>query len=146
MTITHPLRQLEMQRLPQKIQEIRESGMRVIFDDFGVGFSSFHDLQSCPMDGLKLDKELVDHMQTEKGKIILNALVEIGHRMGLTILVEGVEREEQISMLRDLHCDAFQGFRFAVPLPELEARKRILSGNRTLNGLAQKQEEIYHAE
>ena len=85
-------------------------------------------------------------MQTEKGKIILNALVEIGHRMGLTILVEGVEREEQISMLRDLRCDAFQGFRFAVPLPELEARKRILSGNRTLNGLAQKQEEIYHAE
>ena len=53
--------------------------------------------------------------------------------------------EEQISMLRDLRCDAFQGFRFAVPLPELEARKRILSGNRTLNGLAQKQEEIYHA-
>ena len=145
-TESQPMGQVEMERLRQNIQEIRESGMRVIFDDFGVGFSSFHDLQSCPMDGLKLDKELVDHMQTEKGKIILNALVEIGHRMGLTILVEGVEREEQISMLRDLHCDAFQGFRFAVPLPELEARKRIQSGNRTLNGLAQKQEEIYHAE
>ena len=145
-TESQPMGQVEMERLRQNIQEIRESGMRVIFDDFGVGFSSFHDLQSCPMNGLKLDKELVDHMQTEKGKIILNALVEIGHRMGLTILAEGVEREEQISMLRDLHCDAFQGFRFAVPLPELEARKRIQSGNRTLNGLAQKQEEIYHAE
>ena len=145
-TESQPMGQVEMERLRQNIQEIRESGMRVIFDDFGVGFSSFHDLQSCPMDGLKLDKELVDHMQTEKGKIILNALVEIGHRMGLTILVEGVEREEQISMLRDLHCDAFQGFQFAVPLPELEARERILKGSRTLNGLVQKQGEIYHGE
>lgn len=145
-TESQPMGQVGMERLCQNIQEVRESGMRVIFDDFGVGFSSFHDLQSCPMDGLKLDKELVDHMQTEKGKIILNALVEIGHRMGLTILVEGVEREEQIFMLRDLHCDAFQGFQFAVPLPESEARKRVLSGNRTLNGPVQKQEEISHAE
>ena len=145
-TESQPMGQVEMERLCRNIQEIRESGMRVIFDDFGVGFSSFHDLQSCPMDGLKLDKELVDHMQTEKGKIILNALVEIGHRMGLTILAEGVEQEEQISMLQDLHCDAFQGFRFAVPLPELEARERILKGSRTLNGLVQKQGEIYHGE
>ena len=78
---------VEMERLRQNIQEIRKSGMRVIFDDFGVGFSSFHDLQSCSIDGLKLDKELVDHMQTEKGKIILNALVEIGHRMGLKMCI-----------------------------------------------------------
>ena len=120
-----------MEQLRQNILEIRESGIRVIFDDFGVGFSSFRDLQSCPMDGLKLDKELVDHMQTEKGKIILNSLVEIGHRMGLTILAEGVEEEGQIAMLQELHCDAFQGFRFSVPLPELEARKRILSGSCT---------------
>ena len=145
-TESQPMDPVEMERLRQNIQEIRKSGMRVIFDDFGAGFSSFHDLQSCSIDGLKLDKELVDHMQTEKGKIILNALVEIGHRMGLTILAEGVEREEQLSMLRALHCDAFQGFRFAVPLPESEAQKWILSGNRTLSGPAQKQEEIYHAE
>lgn len=145
-TESQPMDPVEMEQLRQNIQEIRKSGMRVIFDDFGAGFSSFHDLQSCSIDGLKLDKELVDHMQTKKGKIILNALVEIGHRMGLTILAEGVEREEQLSMLRALHCDAFQGFRFAVPLPESEAQKRILSRNRTLSGPAQKQEEIYHAE
>ena len=130
-TESQQMDRLEMEQLRQNILEIRESGIRVIFDDFGVGFSSFRDLQSCPMDGLKLDKELVDHMQTEKGKIILNSLVEIGHRMGLTILAEGVEEEGQIAMLQELHCDAFQGFRFSVPLPELEARKRILSGSCT---------------
>lgn len=122
----------EMERLRRNIHEIRESGMRVIFDDFGAGFSSFRDLQDCPMDGLKLDKALVDHMETEKGQNILRALVEVGHRMGLTILAEGVEEESQIAILQKLHCDVFQGFRFAVPLPELEARKRILQGNRSL--------------
>ena len=122
----------EMEQLRLNIREIREQGLRVIFDDFGVGFSSFRDLQDCPMDGLKLDKELVDNMQTEKGKIILSALVEAGHRMGLTILAEGVEYEEQITILRKLHCDAFQGFHLSVPLPALEAKKRILQGERSL--------------
>lgn len=131
-TESQQMTRAETERLRLNIQEIRENGMRVIFDDFGVGFSSFRDLQDCPMDGLKLDKELVDNMQTNKGRIILNALVDTGHRMGLTILAEGVESEEQIAMLQKLHCDAFQGFRFAVPLPELEARKRILQGDRSL--------------
>ena len=127
----------EIERMRRNIQEIRESGMRVIFDDFGVGFSSFHDLQTYPMDGLKLDKELVDNMQTETGRIILRALVDIGHRMGLTILAEGVEKEEQIRTLQTMHCDAFQGFRFSVPLPEGEARRRILWGERSLKDRCQ---------
>ena len=118
----------------------------MIFDDFGVGFSSFHDLQNCPMDGLKLDKALVDNMHTEKGRIILNALVEAGHRMELTILAEGVEEDAQIATLRQLHCDAFQGFRFAVPLPELEGRKRILQGKRSLKDRDDTHEENCHAE
>ena len=124
------------EQLQQHILELRAYGVRVIFDDFGTGFSSFHDLQSYPMDGLKLDKELVDNMQTEQGKLILNALVETGHRMGMTILAEGVENEEQIETLRKLHCDAFQGFRFAVPLPAAEAKSRILRGDRSLQDRA----------
>lgn len=134
----------EVEQLRQNFQEIRKSGIRVIFDDFGVGFTSFRDLQAYPMDGLKLDKELVDNMQTEKGKLILGTLVEIGHRMGLTILAEGVEDEAQIDMLRKLHCDAFQGFRFSVPLPEAEARERILRGERSLSGGRWEEKEYGH--
>ena len=131
----------EAERMHQNIQEIRKKGMRVIFDDFGVGFSSFRDLQAYPMDGLKLDKELVDNMCSEKGKIILHALVDVGHRMGLTILAEGVENEEQIEALQKLHCDAFQGFRFSVPLPEAEARRRILHGDRSLKDRSREEKE-----
>ena len=110
----------------RNIVALREYGVRVIFDDFGMGFSSFHDLQDYPMDGLKLDKELVDNMQTERGRILLNALVETGHRLGLTILAEGVEEDYQIETLQRLHCDVLQGFRFCVPLPAAEAGRRIL--------------------
>ena len=134
----------EVEQLRQNFQELRKSGIRVIFDDFGVGFTSFRDLQAYPMDGLKLDKELVDNMQTEKGKLILGTLVEIGHRMGLTILAEGVEDEAQIDILRKLHCDVFQGFRFSVPLPETEARERILRGERSLRGGRWEEKEYGH--
>ena len=107
----------EQEQLRENIEAVRAQGMRVIFDDFGAGFSSFRDLQSYPMDGLKLDKELVDHMDTDQGRIILRALVEAGHRMGFTILAEGVENDSQIDTLRQLRCDAFQGYRSSVPLP-----------------------------
>ena len=116
----------EVRQMLQNILDVRKSGLRVIFDDFGVGFSSFDDLQDYPMDGLKLDKRLVDNVHTERGKIILNVLVEASHRMGLTILAEGVEKDEQIEALRRVHCDALQGFRFCVPLPEAEALRRIV--------------------
>ena len=129
-TESQQLSRRQNEQMLKNIVEVRRHGVRVIFDDFGMGFSSFHDLQDYPMDGLKLDKELVDNMGTEQGKIILGALVETGHRMGLTILAEGVETDEEISALRELHCDVMQGFRFSFPLPAHEARRRILESRR----------------
>ena len=119
----------------QNIIAIRELGAQIIFDDFGMGFSSFHDLQEYPMDGLKLDKQLVDNMWTERGRIILTALVQTGHSMGLTILAEGVENDQQLEMLQNLHCDVFQGFRFSIPLPAHEAKSQILArgGQKTVD-------------
>lgn len=123
--------QREAERMLQNIVGVRKLGVRVIFDDFGMGFSSFHDLQEYPVDGLKLDKQLVDNMETERGRIILGALVETGHRMGMTILAEGVEHDRQIELLKELRCDVLQGFRFSVPLPAAEAQAQILGGDRT---------------
>lgn len=129
-TESQRLNSSEMAQMLQNITAIREFGVRVIFDDFGVGFSTFHDLQDYPMDGLKLDKDLMDNMWTEKGWIILNALVETGHRIGMTVLAEGVEEEWQVEILQSLHCDVIQGFYFSVPLPAGEVRKQILAGAR----------------
>ena len=115
----------EMQML-RNIVEIRALGVRIMFDDFGMGFSSFHDLQEYPMDGLKLDKCLVDNMGTDRGRIILTGLVRTGHEMGMTVLAEGVENDQQVKALQQLHCDVLQGFRFSVPLPADEAEHKIL--------------------
>ena len=105
-------------------------GVRVVFDDFGMGFSSFHDLQEYPMDGLKLDKQLVDNMWTAQGRVLLAALVRTGHELGLTILAEGVEEERQLEVLRQLGCDMLQGFHFSVPLPAGQAKELILQRGR----------------
>lgn len=58
----------DQEQMLKNIEAMRAMGVQVIFDDFGMGFSSFRDLQEYPMDGLKLDKDLVDHMSTERGQ------------------------------------------------------------------------------
>lgn len=78
------------------------------------------------MDGLKLDKCLVDNMWTDRGRIILTGLVRTGHEMGVTVLAEGVENDQQVKALQQLHCDVLQGFRFSVPLPAEAAEHKIL--------------------
>ena len=117
----------EEAQMLRNITQIRSLGVRIMFDDFGMGYSTFHDLQEYPMDGLKLDKCLVDNMWTERGRIILNGLVHTGHAMGLTVLAEGVEEDRQVEELRRLHCDVLQGFRFSVPLPAPAAEEKILA-------------------
>ena len=103
-----------------------DSGISVALDDFGEGFTSFYDLQKYPVKGLKLDKGLVDGALTPSGRAILRAMIQVGHELGMTILAEGVENDSQAQALVDLKCDVIQGFRYCVPLPDWEARRRIL--------------------
>ncbi len=105
---------------------LKELGISILLDDFGEGFTSFFDLQEYPVDGLKLDKNLIDNINTEKGKTILDSMARIGHELGLTIMAEGIESDEQIVELQKINCDIIQGFRFHYPIPEWEAQAEIL--------------------
>lgn len=116
------------------IREMRAFGVRVLFDDFGVGFSSFHDLQESDMDGLKLDKYLVENISTPQGRSILNAMVQAGHELGLTILAEGVEQAAQAQVLQQLGCDVLQGFYFSRPMPAEQSAQKIIKQFRTSTG------------
>ena len=110
----------------QNMQKVEtELGVQVILDDFGVGFTSFYDLQEYPVSGVKLDKELVDRVDTDKGRSILRAMVKIGHELNLTILAEGVEDDEHLKILQELECDAIQGFHFYHPVPDWEAEEKL---------------------
>ncbi len=113
-------------KVKQNIIAMKEYGVRIAIDDYGEGFTSFYDLQEYSVDGIKLDKGLIDNLATKNGKAILHAMIQLGHEMGVTILAEGVETDEQVYILQQLHCDAIQGFRFNHPLPDYEAEKKIV--------------------
>ena len=57
---------------------------------------------------------------------IVRAMVQVGHELGLTILAEGVERDDQVRTLQEIHCDVIQGYQFYMPMPEQEAKERLL--------------------
>lgn len=115
----------DVAQIQQNTMALKEYGVRVALDDFGEGFTSFYDLQKYAIDGIKLDKGLVDHILTPCGASILKAMIQVGHELNLTILAEGVETDEQVRALQKIHCDVIQGFRFSRPLPQREARKQL---------------------
>ena len=106
---------------------LKEYGIRIALDDFGEGFTSFSDLQECPVDGVKLDKGLVGNVLTKKANAILRAVIQVGHEMGLTMLAEGVETEAQAQALQAIHCDVLQGYHFYAPAPQAQARDKLLA-------------------
>ena len=115
-----------LSQLQENMTRLKACDVSIALDDFGEGVTSFTDLQHYPIDGIKLDKHLIDNMSTGTGMAILRAVVQIGHELGITILAEGVENQEQAQMLQQIHCDAIQGFQFYAPLPETEAASKIL--------------------
>lgn len=118
-------------RIRENILALKEQGIRIVLDDFGQGFTAFSDLQQYPVDGIKLDKGLVDHVLTHTGLTILRGMIQVGHTLGLSILAEGVESDAQARTLGQINCDVIQGYHFYVPIPQEEAMERVLKQLRT---------------
>ena len=94
-----------------KLRQIRTSGVRVAIDDFGTGYSSLSYLKRLPIDVLKLDKSLLDTIDTVEADVaIVQAAITMGHALGMKITAEGVERPEQAERLRELGCDTAVGW------------------------------------
>lgn len=97
--------------------ELQEHGIRVELDDFGQGYSTMNYLTRMPIDFLKIDSSYVRNAHLiEADRIILESLINMGHRLGLKVIAEGVEIKEQLDVIRDLGCDLYQGFYFSKPL------------------------------
>lgn len=112
-------------QIKENMSLLKAQGVSIVLDDFGEGFTSFADLQQYPINGIKLDKHLIDNMSTGTGMAIMRAMVQIGHELGMTILAEGVENEAQAQQLQQIHCDAIQGFHFYSPIPQEQATEKI---------------------
>ena len=93
-------------------------GVKLALDDFGTGHSSVAGLRHLPLDSVKIDRSFVASLGTDPAdSAVVGALVELGHALGLTVVAEGVETDEQLARLRDLGCDGAQGYLFSRPLP-----------------------------
>jgi diguanylate cyclase (GGDEF)-like protein/PAS domain S-box-containing protein len=104
------------------INVVREAGARFAIDDFGAGYSSFAYLTRLPVQLLKLDRSLIDRLALRRDAAVVETVVSLAHRIGLTALAEGVERPDQLEFVRRANCDLFQGFLFEEPLPAERAR------------------------
>jgi EAL domain-containing protein (putative c-di-GMP-specific phosphodiesterase class I) len=103
------------------LHRLRQGGSRVVVDDFGTGHSALGYLRRFPIDVIKLDRsfvERVDHVSPEAA--IVEAVIALGHALGMHVTAEGVERVEQVDRLRTFGCDSAQGYFFAAPVPAAE--------------------------
>jgi EAL domain-containing protein (putative c-di-GMP-specific phosphodiesterase class I) len=109
------------------LTRLTDMGVRVLMDDFGTGYSSLNWLKKFPIQKLKIDKSFINELQINSDdKAIVNAIVTMAHTLNLTVVAEGVETENQLSLLRSSGCDEIQGFLLGMPLPP-EDFKRILA-------------------
>ncbi len=115
-----------VERALDRIEEVRKIGIMVAIDDFGTGYSSLSYLNNFPANLLKIDKSFIDAMNTgESNKKYVASIISIGHVLGLEVISEGVESEDQLNTLKEIGCDYIQGFIWGRPVPPEEAMKLI---------------------
>ncbi|MBU1690840.1 MAG: EAL domain-containing protein [Gammaproteobacteria bacterium] len=103
------------------LTELRQMGISIAIDDFGTGHSSLSALQRLPVDVVKIDRSFVSNIITDANDAsIVTAVIEMGQKMGLKIIAEGVETEDQMMFLQSRKCDFMQGYYFSKPLPAPE--------------------------
>jgi EAL domain-containing protein (putative c-di-GMP-specific phosphodiesterase class I) len=100
------------------LASFRVKGFHLSIDDFGTGYASMAQLIRLPFSELKIDKSLVDGaVRSEESRTVIASIVDLGHRLGLTLTAEGVEDAQTLQLLRDLKCDLAQGYHIARPMP-----------------------------
>lgn len=107
-------------RIEKVLSAIRELGVLLSLDDFGSGYSSLGYLNRLPFDQLKVDRSFVSDIDTDVRKQkVLRGILELGRGLGFSIVIEGAETGEEVAVIRQMGCDAIQGFYYSRPAPAL---------------------------
>ena len=112
----------------KQLEKLKQAGVHISIDDFGTGHSSLVYLRKLPVCGIKIDRSFLQHaMQDSADMAIMEAMVTVGHSLGLSVLVEGVETDEQAQLVTELGCDLAQGFLYAKPMPANKVEEFLTS-------------------
>ncbi|PJI97464.1 PAS domain S-box-containing protein/diguanylate cyclase (GGDEF)-like protein [Acidovorax sp. 69] len=115
--ITESMVMDDVERSTQSLHALREMGITIAIDDFGTGFSSLSYLAKLPVDTLKIDRSFIMNMATgPQGLALVSTIVNLGHSLGVKVVAEGVETDEQSRRLALLGCDEIQGYLFSKPV------------------------------
>ena len=119
-----------------RLAELRALGVRLALDDFGSGYSSLRYLQKLPFDKLKVDRSFVDALEkSANGGVIIQAIVALGRALGMGVVIEGIETEQQRVLLRLAGCNEMQGYLFAKPAPREEITQLLEAVRGTSSGV-----------
>lgn len=102
------------------LQKLKNFGIKVAIDDFGIGFSSLSYLQQLPLDRIKIDRAFIRDIDKAAGEVIAETIISLGKRLNLSTIAEGVETKAQEQAVLAMGCDEVQGFMYAKPMPPAE--------------------------
>ncbi|TQV73639.1 EAL domain-containing protein [Aliikangiella marina] len=117
--ITESMLMEGQENISEHLIELRDQGFQVALDDFGTGYSSLAYLKKFDIDYLKIDKSFVNQIAEDSDdKVLCEAIIIMAHRLGLDVVAEGIETEQQKSLLKSIECDYGQGYHLSKPLPK----------------------------
>ena len=128
--ITENIAMADVERSAVVLSQLKALGVHLSIDDFGTGYSSLSRLQRFPVDTLKIDRTFVSEMDRDRdtGEIV-RVIAMLARNLGLKVVAEGIERQEQMEMLRDLGCETGQGYLFSKPV-SADAIEQLLTSRR----------------
>jgi diguanylate cyclase (GGDEF)-like protein len=99
----------------QKMSELRSLGVGMVADDFGTGYSTLSYLPRLPFDSLKIDRSFLQSCSSRESRAVMHSLVSLAHGLDMKVIIEGVETQEQLTLVQEIGCDQVQGFLFGRP-------------------------------
>lgn len=116
--LTEDLRAEDIARISGTLRRLRDIGVGISADDFGAGCSSLSHLRALPVDEIKIDRSFVQEMAHDwRSRMIVQSVIELGQKLGIQSVAEGIEDPQTLDLLRDMGCDLAQGFLLGRPMP-----------------------------
>ncbi len=129
----------------ESLTKLHDAGIRISIDDFGTGYSALSYLRSLPIDTLKVDRAFVSDIDTSSDDhAIISAIVSMAKALGLDVVAEGVETEDQLAALVSMDCGLAQGFYFSKPIPAEEAVAFLQQGRKKDAAQEERRSAVLH--